>query len=170
MSVSSPSTSVFNCCHLTTSLTSLPGCLSNISKLTGFKRNSGFILHPLLTLLFLLTRFSPRPPRFSTRHYQPTRHPLVHARNVGVILVSFLFLTLALPIHSFSKSCPLHLWDSSQVCPRLSICLATSLFQAISAMNRSSHFCPSQSNKILKAFTGACHFHSKQSSRISHNF
>lgn len=160
MSVSSPSTSIFNCYHRTTSLTSLPGCLPNISKLTGFKPNSGFISHPLLTLLLLLARFSPRLSQFSKWHRQPTRHPLAHARNVGVILVSFLFLTLAFPIHSFSKSCPLHLWDSSQVCPRLSICLATSLFQAISAMNRSSHFCPSQSNKVLKAFTGACHFHS----------
>lgn len=160
MSVSSLSTSIFNCYHRTTSPTSLPGCLPNISNLTGFKPHSWFILHPLLTLLLLPTCFSPRLPQFSKWHRQPTRHPVAHARNVEVILVSFLSLTLALPIHPFSKSCPLQLWDSCQVCPPVSIGLATSLFQAISAVNGSSHFCPSQSSTVLKAFTGACHFHS----------
>lgn len=138
----------------------LPGCLPNISNLTGFELNSWFILHPLLTLLLLPTRFSPRHPQFSKWHCQPTRHPGAHARNVEVILVSFVFLTLTLPIQSFSKSCPLHLWDVSQVCLPLSICLATSLVQATSAMTGSSQFCPSQSSTALKALIRACHFHS----------
>lgn len=76
-------------------------CLSDISvwmsskylKFNRFQTKLLIHLTPPLTLLLLPTCFSPRFPQFSKWHHQPTRHPGALARNVGVIFVSFLFLT-----------------------------------------------------------------------------
>lgn len=151
-------------------------CLSDISawmsptylKFNTFQTKLSTHLTLPHTLLPPPTSFSPRPPQFCKWYHQSTWHPVAHARSVGVILDSFPFLTLTLHIQSFSKSCPFHPWAISQICPLLSICLASRLFPVTSASQVSSiqlqpsaiNFPHIGQNTVLETFISAWHPHS----------